>query len=56
MFGTDTPFDAEGGRLSIRACTEAVEKSSLSAADKKKICYKNFETLFRLSATAAAPV
>ena len=55
LFGTDAPFDAEGGRFSIRRCTDAVEKSSLSAADKKKIFYKNFETLFRLPSTAKAP-
>jgi uncharacterized protein len=47
LFGTDAPFDSEGGRASIRESAEAIENSSLSAADKSKIFYQNFETLFR---------
>lgn len=53
VFGTDAPFDAEGGRFSIRESTRAVEKARLSGEDKKKIFHQNFERLFRLSATAA---
>ena len=49
LFGTDAPFDAEGGKWSIRASTAAVNNSSRSAADKSKIFYQNFETIFRLS-------
>ena len=53
VFGSDAPFDAEGGRFSVRESTRAVEKARLSGADKKKIFHQNFERLFRLSATAA---
>jgi len=54
LFGTDAPFDAEGGRASIRESTRAIEKARLSAGDKSNIFNKNFERLFRLSATVAA--
>jgi len=54
LFGTDAPFDAEGGRFSIRESTAAIENSSLSAADKSKIFHQNFERLFRLSAATVA--
>lgn len=47
LLGTDAPFDAEGGRFSIRECIRAVENSSLDAAEKRKIFYENFEALFR---------
>jgi aminocarboxymuconate-semialdehyde decarboxylase len=54
LFGTDAPFDAEGGRASIRESTEAIEKARLGAVDRKNIYHRNFERLFRVSATAAA--
>ena len=54
LFGTDAPFDAEGGRASIRESTRAIEQARLGAEDKRKIFNKNFERLFRLSATAVA--
>ena len=54
LFGTDAPFDSEGGRFSIRESTRAIEKARLNAEDKNKIFHKNFEKLFRLSATAVA--
>jgi aminocarboxymuconate-semialdehyde decarboxylase len=53
IFGTDAPFDFEGGRASIRECTEAIEKSRFTAAEKSKIYHENFETYF--PATAVAP-
>jgi uncharacterized protein len=54
LFGSDAPFDAEGGKLSIVESTDAVNRASLSAEDKSKIFYRNFETLFRQPAVAAA--
>ena len=54
LFASDAPFDAQGGRLSIAAATESIKNSTLSAADKSKIFYKNFETLFHLPATVTA--
>lgn len=54
LFGTDAPFDAEGGRASIRESTEAIEKARIGAEDRKNIFNRNFERLFRVSATATA--
>ncbi len=54
IFGSDAPFDAEGGMSSIRESTNAVNKARISAGDKSKIFYKNFETLFRVPAGVAA--
>lgn len=53
LFGTDAPFDFEGGRASIRECTAAIQNARLSAADKSKIFHQNFEAAFRIPATAA---
>jgi predicted TIM-barrel fold metal-dependent hydrolase len=47
LFGTDAPFDNEGGRFSIRESSSAIENSTLSPADKSKIFHANFESLFR---------
>ncbi len=54
IFGSDAPFDFEGGRASIRECSEAIQSSRISAEDQSKIFYKNFETHFRLPATVQA--
>jgi predicted TIM-barrel fold metal-dependent hydrolase len=54
IFGTDAPFDTEGGRFSVRESTNAVSQSSQSAANKSQIFYKNFETLFRVPAAVPA--
>lgn len=54
LFGTDAPYDAEGGRFSIRASTAAVENARLSAAEKSGIFYRNFEAMFGRSTTAQA--
>jgi len=53
LFGTDAPFDAEGGRASIRESTEAIEKARLGAEDRKNIFHGNFERLFRVSPVGA---
>ncbi len=50
LFGTDAPFDAEGGRFSIRASTRAIEEAGISAEEKSRVFYKNFEKVFRSSA------
>lgn len=49
LFGTDAPFDSEGGRFSIRESTRAIEESSLNAAEKNRIFHENFEALFQQS-------
>ncbi|MBI2815494.1 MAG: amidohydrolase [Acidobacteria bacterium] len=50
IFGSDAPFDAEGGRFSVRESTNAVNNARISAEDKRKIFYQNFETLFKVPA------
>jgi aminocarboxymuconate-semialdehyde decarboxylase len=52
IFGTDAPFDFEGGRASVRECTEAIEKSRFTGTEKNKIYYRNFEEHFRAAATS----
>ncbi|MBI4463955.1 MAG: amidohydrolase family protein, partial [Acidobacteria bacterium] len=54
LYGSDAPFDLEGGRWSIRESAAAVETARLNAADKSKIFHQNFERLFRLAAAPAA--
>jgi hypothetical protein len=54
FFGPDAPFDAEGGRFSIRECIRAVEDSALDAAEKRKVFCQNFQALFRRRAVAPA--
>lgn len=51
LFGTDAPMDLEGGRFSIRESTTAIESSTLTAEEKDKIFYKNFQALFRSAST-----
>lgn len=54
LYGTDAPFDAEGGMFSIRECTNAVNKARITPAEKSEIFYRNFETLFRIPAAVPA--
>jgi len=54
LFGTDAPFDAEGGAYSIRESIAAVDKARISASDKRSIYSGNFEALFRLPAGVPA--
>jgi aminocarboxymuconate-semialdehyde decarboxylase len=54
LFGTDAPFDIEGGRWSIRACTDALKKARISDQDRTKIFHKNYEGYFGSGATAGA--
>jgi len=48
LFGSDAPFDATGGRSSIRESIAAVENSSCSAVEKQKIFTTNVEQFFGL--------
>ena len=54
IFGSDAPFDLEGGRASVRECTAAIQNARLSEADRSKIFYKNFEASFRIPVPAPA--
>ena len=48
LFGSDAPFDAEGGRVSIRASIAAVQNSSCTVAEKQNIFTTNVERFFNL--------
>ncbi len=50
IFGTDAPFDIEGGRFSVRESTKAVQTARLSEQEKSQIFAGAFERLFRLKA------
>ncbi|MFC1948946.1 amidohydrolase family protein [Chloroflexota bacterium] len=50
LFGTDYPFDSELGNRYIRQTIEAVEKMTISDADKKKIFEDNVRQLLNLPA------
>jgi predicted TIM-barrel fold metal-dependent hydrolase len=49
LFGTDAPFDATGGRSSIRESIAALRGSSCTAAEQEQIFTGNVERFFRLS-------
>lgn len=53
LFASDCPFDPEKGRGYIRETIKILESLDLPAADKEKICFRNAERMFGL--TAAAP-
>lgn len=48
VYGTDAPFDATGGRSSIRNSQAAIEASRCSAAEKAQIFSETAKRLFRL--------
>jgi len=56
MFGTDCPFDPEGGPLFIRESIRAIDSLGLPEADLVKLYNANAERLLRLSAGVGACV
>jgi aminocarboxymuconate-semialdehyde decarboxylase len=48
LFGTDAPFDAAGGRSSIRESIAAVKNSTCTEAEKANIFTTNVERFFNL--------
>jgi aminocarboxymuconate-semialdehyde decarboxylase len=48
LFGTDAPFDATGGRSSIRESIAAVRNSACTEAEKANIFTTNVERFFNL--------
>jgi aminocarboxymuconate-semialdehyde decarboxylase len=48
LFGSDAPFDASGGRSSIRESIAAVKHSSCTEAEKESIFTANVERFFNL--------
>lgn len=53
IFGTDAPFDATGGRSSIRDGIAAVKGSRCTDGEKEAIFSGNAERFFRLGVTAS---
>src|SRR5205814_8149093 len=49
LFGTDCPFDPEGGPLFIRETIKALDKMTLKPADRRKIYFGNAMNMLRLS-------
>jgi uncharacterized protein len=48
MFGTDCPFDPQGGPLFIRETMKALDSLRLKPADRRRIYFGNAERLLRL--------
>jgi len=48
LFGTDCPFDPQGGPLFIRETFKALDKLKLKSADRRKIYSGNAVNLLRL--------
>ena len=48
LFGTDCPFDPEGGPLFIRETMKALDKLRLKSGDRRKIYFGNAMNLLRL--------
>jgi aminocarboxymuconate-semialdehyde decarboxylase len=54
LFGTDCPFDPEGGPLFIRETIKALDKMALKPGDRRKIYFGNAMNMLRLSQPKAA--
>ena len=50
LFASDCPFDKEKGPGYIRDTIKVIDGLALTTADKEKICFRNAERLFGLSA------
>jgi aminocarboxymuconate-semialdehyde decarboxylase len=48
LFGTDCPFDPEGGPLFIRDIIKVLDELEMSADDRRKIYELNARRLLRL--------
>ncbi|HLB12799.1 MAG TPA: amidohydrolase family protein, partial [Dehalococcoidia bacterium] len=48
LFGTDAPYDAQGGAIMTRNIIEAVERMAIPEAEKKKIFVDNARKICRL--------
>jgi len=50
LFGTDCPFDPEGGPLFIRETFKAIDSLKLKPGDRRKIYFGNAESLLKMKA------
>ena len=49
LFGTDCPFDPEGGPLFVRETIKALDTMALKPGDRRKIYFGNAMNMLRLS-------
>jgi uncharacterized protein len=49
LFASDAPFGSEGGASDIRETAKVIASLDIPPPDKEKICYRNAQTLFKLS-------
>lgn len=49
LFGTDVPFDAEGGEETLRETIRSIEQMDVPGSDKEDIFYRNARKLLHLS-------
>ena len=49
LYASDAPFGAEGGASYIRETMKVIASLEIPQADMEKICYRNAQTLFKLS-------
>jgi aminocarboxymuconate-semialdehyde decarboxylase len=54
MFGTDCPFDPQGGPLFIRESIRAIDSLNLKAAEREGIYFGNALRMLRMKPPAAA--
>jgi aminocarboxymuconate-semialdehyde decarboxylase len=54
LFGTDCPFDPEGGPLFIREVIKAIDSLKLKEGDRRKLYFGNAIRMLRLELPAAA--
>ena len=52
LFGTDCPFDPEGGPLFIRETIKTLERMALKPNDRRKIYFGNAMRMLRLPQAA----
>jgi predicted TIM-barrel fold metal-dependent hydrolase len=55
LFGTDCPFDPEGGPLFIRETMKAIDSLRLKPGDRRKLYFGNAAHLLRLALPKPAP-
>ncbi|HKA39600.1 MAG TPA: amidohydrolase family protein, partial [Burkholderiales bacterium] len=53
LFGTDCPFDPEGGPTFIRESIRAIDSLKLSEAVRNKVYYGNAQRMLRMGPAAA---
>lgn len=54
LFGTDCPFDPEGGPLFIRETMKAIDSLKLRDGDRRKLYFGNAVNMLRLELPKAA--